>query len=77
MSFCLVCEFTGDSLYPEKPDSSMSTEKCLEELQKDSPNLHRIVTHGPYQCTVYINITPKYKHLPPLIASRSKCNSKL
>ncbi|MCI4393214.1 hypothetical protein PGIGA_G00154940 [Pangasianodon gigas] len=74
---CNISLLPGDSLYPEKTDSSVSTEKCLEELQKDSPNLHRIVIHNPYQSSVYINITPKYKHLPPLIMSESKHDSKL
>lgn len=77
MSFCFVFESTGDSLYPEKPESSMSTEKCLEELQQNSPNLHRIVIHNPYQCSLFINITPKYKHIPPLTTSEFKYDNKL
>lgn len=72
-----VFESTGDSLYPEETDRSVSTKKCLEELQRTSPNLHRIVMHNPYQCSVYMNIIPKYKHLPPLTCSESKPESKL
>ncbi|KAM9493178.1 acyl-coenzyme A diphosphatase NUDT19 isoform 2-T2 [Clarias gariepinus] len=69
---CTISLFSGDSLYPEKPDSNLSTEKCLEELQKDSPNLHRIVYHSPYNGSVFMNITPKYKHLSPLTVSESR-----
>lgn len=74
---CNISLLPGDSLYPEKTDSSVSTEKCLEELQKDSPNLHRIVIHSPYKNSIYMNITPKYKHLPPQTTSESKHDSKL
>ncbi|GAA6072320.1 nucleoside diphosphate-linked moiety X motif 19 [Tachysurus ichikawai] len=74
---CHISLLPGDSLYPEKTDSNLSTEKCLEELQKDSPNLHRIVMHNPYQSSVYINFTPKYKHLPPLTICESNHEHKL
>lgn len=77
----------GDTLYPENVDSSgkgggvLKTEKSLEELQRDSANLHRIVGHDPYSVSVQMNITSKYNHLRPLsgadIEDLSKNNSKL
>ncbi|KAI5619785.1 nucleoside diphosphate-linked moiety X motif 19 [Silurus asotus] len=75
-SDCHISLLPGDSLYPEEPDRSVSTEKSLEEVQ-DSHDLHRIVMRDPYESSVYINITPKYKHLPPLTTSESKQDSKL
>ncbi|KAF7687927.1 nucleoside diphosphate-linked moiety X motif 19 [Silurus meridionalis] len=76
-SDCHISLLPGDSLYPEEPDRSVSTEKSLEEVQKDSRDLHRIVMRDPYESSVYINITPKYKHLAPLTTSESKQDSKL
>ncbi|XP_072527535.1 acyl-coenzyme A diphosphatase NUDT19 [Salminus brasiliensis] len=77
----------GDSMYPKNPEyteetnSSAAPEKCREELLKGSPNLHRIVIQDLYTASVYMNITPKYKHLPPLTSSalnnQSKHDSKL
>ncbi|XP_016368910.1 nucleoside diphosphate-linked moiety X motif 19-like [Sinocyclocheilus rhinocerous] len=69
---CFASILPGDGLYPEKVDPSgrsggvMKTEKSLEELQRDSANLHRIVSQDPYSITVQMNITPKYNHLSPL-----------
>ncbi|TTY38101.1 Nucleoside diphosphate-linked moiety X motif 19 [Bagarius yarrelli] len=74
---CSISLLPGDSLYPENTDRRLSTEKCLEELQRESPHLHRIVMHNLYQTSVYINITPKYQHLPPLITYKSKHYNKL
>ncbi|KAK1802042.1 hypothetical protein P4O66_004387 [Electrophorus voltai] len=79
---CLISLLPGDSLYPENVDysgkttSTMPTEKCLEELQKESCNLHRIVKRDPYTVSVHINIMPKYKHVPPLISSATDCHLK-
>ncbi|KAG9260961.1 nucleoside diphosphate-linked moiety X motif 19 [Astyanax mexicanus] len=84
---CHVSLLPGDSMYPETPDytgktkSSLPSEKSLEELQKESPNLHRIVIHDLYTTSAYVNITPKYRHLPPLTSaalnSQSNHDSKL
>ncbi|KAL7833725.1 hypothetical protein AOLI_G00286850 [Acnodon oligacanthus] len=84
---CYISLLPGDSLYPENPDFLGKTnitapaEKCLEELQRESVNLHRIVNHDQYTASVHINITPKYKHQPPLtssaLESSLKYNSKL
>ncbi|KAI4902721.1 hypothetical protein NFI96_025880 [Prochilodus magdalenae] len=79
---CYISLLPGDSLYPNNPDYSgkmsntVPEEKCLEDLQKESTNLHRIVNHDLYTASVHINITPKYKHLAPL-TSHSKRDSKL
>ncbi|XP_066513964.1 acyl-coenzyme A diphosphatase NUDT19-like [Hoplias malabaricus] len=69
---CYISLLPGDSLYPENPDytgvikSNVPAEKCLEDLQKESVNMHRIVNHDYYTASVYMNITPKYKHVQPL-----------
>ncbi|XP_043101002.1 nucleoside diphosphate-linked moiety X motif 19 [Puntigrus tetrazona] len=84
---CFASILPGDALYPEKVDSTgesggvVKTERSLEELQRDSVNLHRIVGRDPYSITVQMNITPKYSHLSPLsgtdVDKLSKNSSKL
>uniref|UniRef100_A0A8C2AI22 Acyl-coenzyme A diphosphatase NUDT19 n=1 Tax=Cyprinus carpio TaxID=7962 RepID=A0A8C2AI22_CYPCA len=84
---CFASILPGDALYPETVDPSgksggvMKTEKSLEELQRDSANLHRIIGQDPYSITVQMNITPKYNHLPPLcgtdVDNPTKNHSKL
>lgn len=79
--------YIGDDLYPEnvdssgKLDSTLITGMSLEELQRDSSNLHRIISLDPYTVSVHINISPKYNHLPPLciqaVDGDLKTNSKL
>ncbi|XP_051574164.1 nucleoside diphosphate-linked moiety X motif 19 [Myxocyprinus asiaticus] len=77
----------GDAQYPENVDfsgksgSTVRSEKSLEDLQRDSSNLHRIVFQDPYTTSVHMNITPKYNHVPPLCSAavdgQSKNTSKL
>ncbi|TRY82378.1 hypothetical protein DNTS_002474 [Danionella cerebrum] len=62
----------GDMLYPEKVDTSgnsegvLITEKSLDELQQDTGKMHRVVGQDMYSVSIQMNITPKYKHLPPV-----------
>lgn len=70
---CYISLLPGDGLYPEQVDMSgqsdvnMSTQKSLAELTQECSCLHRIVSHDPYTVSVQVNITPKYRHLNPLI----------
>ncbi|XP_073715160.1 acyl-coenzyme A diphosphatase NUDT19-like [Misgurnus anguillicaudatus] len=62
----------GDDLYPEevdfygKHDGVLRIEKSLEDFQKESSNLHRIIFQDPH--TVHMNISPKYNHMAPLFS---------
>lgn len=62
----------GDDLYPKDPDftgerkSVLTTNKNMEELMKESRNLHRIVTRSPNNVIIHMNIEPKYKHINPV-----------
>lgn len=79
--------YIGDALYPENVDSSgmsggvMKVDKSLEELQRDSAKMHRIVGQDPYSISIHMNIRPKYNHLPPLcsedVSGTNKNSSKL
>ncbi|XP_076855170.1 acyl-coenzyme A diphosphatase NUDT19 [Brachyhypopomus gauderio] len=79
-SDCLVSLLPGDSLYQENVDNfgkiTSTAEKSLEDLQKESSNLHRIVKHNPYTMCVHINITPKYQHLTPVTSPAIDCHLK-
>lgn len=57
----------GDDLYPENViTGTLITDMSLEELQRDSSNLHRIISLDPYTASVHMNISTKYNHVPPL-----------
>ncbi|XP_073715159.1 acyl-coenzyme A diphosphatase NUDT19 [Misgurnus anguillicaudatus] len=64
----------GDDLYPEevdlygKCDGVLRIEKSLEDFQKESSNLHRIIFQDPYTVSVHMNISPKYNHMAPLFS---------
>lgn len=59
----------------------MKVDKSLEELQRDSAKMHRIVGQDPYSISIHMNIRPKYNHLPPLcsedVSGTTKNSSKL
>ncbi|XP_062897678.1 nucleoside diphosphate-linked moiety X motif 19 [Mobula hypostoma] len=64
--------YPGDELHPENPDFTGETEinltssKSLEEIRLEVTRLHRAEYRNPYNCTLYVNIEPRYKHVHPL-----------
>lgn len=62
---------TGDKLYPvntagETGEVGKSTDAQLKDPSEDSA-LHRIVVSDPYTTNLQVTITPKYKHLLPVV----------
>lgn len=64
----------GDDLYPEevdfygKRDEVLRIDMSLEDFQRESLNLHRIIIQDPYTASVHMNVSPKYNHLAPLFS---------
>ncbi|XP_047436607.1 nucleoside diphosphate-linked moiety X motif 19 [Mugil cephalus] len=61
----------GDKLYPvdgagETGEVGKSTDPQLKDLPEDSA-LHRFVVSDPYTASLQVTITPKYKHLLPVV----------
>ncbi|KAM4723001.1 acyl-coenzyme A diphosphatase NUDT19 [Rhinophrynus dorsalis] len=67
----------GDELYPEEPDwmgekqNIISTNKTIEEIVQQGGHLHRHIHHDGVS-TIFVNISPKYKHINPLTINNGK-----
>ncbi|KAM6224565.1 acyl-coenzyme A diphosphatase NUDT19 [Rhynchocyon petersi] len=60
--------FPGDELYLEDSDyleKSMSSEKTIEEIMKESKKCHRVVLHERYLYSVHVTVQSKSKHVYP------------
>ncbi|KAG7237854.1 hypothetical protein INR49_031748, partial [Caranx melampygus] len=70
----------GDKLYPS--DTSGKTQvdtsiDCQLDDPQDNSALHRIVMSNPYSTTLQVTITPRYKHLLPVLEPALSHDSKM
>ncbi|XP_026147446.1 acyl-coenzyme A diphosphatase NUDT19 [Mastacembelus armatus] len=75
----IISLLPGDRLYPPnasgETDVDTSTDSQLNDPQED-PALHRMVLSDTYTTAVQITITPKYKHLLPVVETAKPHDTK-
>ncbi|XP_028331681.1 acyl-coenzyme A diphosphatase NUDT19 [Gouania willdenowi] len=66
----------GDKLYPSDSSAKSESDENAEPHLKEESALHRVLLSDPYTMTLQVTITPKYKHLLPVMESTSPKDSK-